>query len=60
MKHWETHLYTYAVALTRGDKIKPENLVVYRSKALRHGHTEEECRSVEQNTALYIEKGIAK
>jgi hypothetical protein len=33
--HWQTHLYTYAVALTQGDKIKPENLEGTRAKAVK-------------------------
>jgi len=35
MNHWETHLYTYAVALTQGDKIRPENLAGTRAKAIK-------------------------
>lgn len=58
MNHWETHLYGFAVALTQGAKIKPENLQGMRDKALRHGHTEAECLFVEQNAQLYIAKGI--
>lgn len=58
MNHWETHLYTYAVALTQGYKIKPENLAGMRAKAINHGHTEAECVFVEHNTHLYIAKGI--
>ena len=58
MNHWETHLYTFAVALTQGEKIKPENLQGVRDKAIRHGHTEAECVFVEQNAQLYIAKGI--
>ena len=59
MNHWETHLYGFAVALTQGEKIKPENLQGMRDKAIRHGHTELECLFVEQNTQLYIAKGIS-
>lgn len=33
--HWDTHLYTYAVALTQGDKIRPENLEGMRGKAVK-------------------------
>lgn len=56
-KHWETHLYTYAVALTHGAKIAPENLAGMRAKAVAHGHTEGECQLVEKNTELYIRTG---
>lgn len=58
MNHWETHLYTYAVALTQGDRIKPENLAGMRAKAIKHGHTEADCAFVESNTRLYIAKGV--
>ena len=60
MNHWETHLYTYAVMLTQGDKIRPENLAGVRKKALRFGHTERECCAVERNAQRYISTGIAK
>lgn len=56
-KHWETHLYTYAVALQQGDKIRPENLAGMRSKALAHGHTEGECQSVAVDPVHYIRTG---
>lgn len=56
-KHWETHLYTYAVALTQGDKIRPENLSGMRDKAIRHGHTEGECQRVEADPAYWIRTG---
>lgn len=58
MNHWETHLYGFAVALTQGEKIKPENLQGMRDKAIKHGHTEEECIFVEGNAPLYIAKGV--
>lgn len=58
MNHWETHLYTFAVALTQGDKIKPENLEGMRRKAIRHGHSAAECTYVERNAQLYIATGI--
>ena len=57
-KHWETHLYTYAVALTQGQHIKPENLAGMRRKAIKNGHSETECLFVQENTTLYISKGI--
>jgi hypothetical protein len=57
MNHWETHLYTFAVAFTQGDKIKPENLQGVRRKAIKHGHTEAECLRVEQNPQHYITTG---
>lgn len=56
-RHWETHLYTYAVAYQQGDKIKPENLAGMRRKALLHGHTEGQCLRVEQDPGLYIRTG---
>ena len=59
MNHWETHLYGFAVALTQGKKIKPENLQGMRDKAIKHGHTEEECVFVEGNAQLYIAKGVS-
>lgn len=59
MNHWETHLYSFAVALTQGKKIKPENLQGMRDKAIKHGHTEEECVFVEGNAQLYIAKGVS-
>lgn len=33
--HWETHLYTYAVALTQGIKIRPDNLAGIKAKAVK-------------------------
>lgn len=57
MKHWQTHLYTYAVMLTQGDAIKPENLAGVRAKALRHGHTPLEVVSVELDPQAYIRTG---
>jgi len=56
-KHWETHLYTYAVMLTQGDAIKPENLAGVRAKAARHGHTEGELLLVEADPLKYIKTG---
>lgn len=58
MKHWETHLYTYAVALTQGDKVKRENLEGMRLKAIKHGHSEAECRAVCYNPQAYISTGV--
>ncbi len=58
MYHWETHLYTYAVAVTQGAKIRPENLEGMRRKALNHGHTEGECIAVAANPSPYIRSGI--
>lgn len=55
--YWETHLYTYAVVLTQGDNIKPENLAGMRRKAINNGHTEAECIFVQENTKLYITNG---
>lgn len=55
--YWETHLYTYAVALTQGPKIKPENLAGMRSKALRNGHTEGQCLCVEKDPKHFIQTG---
>jgi hypothetical protein len=57
MNHWETHLYTYAVALQQGTKIRLVNLEGMRAKAIRFGHTEGECQFVEQHTQLYISTG---
>lgn len=34
-RHWETHLYTYAVALTQGTAIRPENLEGMKKKAVK-------------------------
>jgi|GEM_PF-6030467 len=58
MNHWETHLYSYAVALTQGDKIKPKNLAALKKKAINHGHSEQECRLVETHTNHYIANGL--
>ena len=33
-RHWETHLYTYAVALSQGAAILPVNLAGMRAKAI--------------------------
>lgn len=55
--HWETHLYTYAVAYRQREKITPENLAGTRAKAIQHGHTEGECLCVEADPAIYIRTG---
>lgn len=34
-QYWETHLYTYAVALTQGLAIRSENLKGIRAKAIK-------------------------
>jgi hypothetical protein len=57
MKHYETHLYTFAVCLTQGAKITPKNLQGIRAKAIHHGHTEGECQCVERNPQKYISTG---
>lgn len=57
--HWETHLYTYAVCLTQGEKIRPENLAGIRAKAIRYGHTEDECQIVEADPMSFIKDGFA-
>ena len=44
--YWQTHLYTYAVSLSLGDLIRPENLAGQRAKAARH-HTAAEIEGVE-------------
>jgi hypothetical protein len=56
-RHWETHLYTYAVALTQGDRITPDNLAGMRRKAIAHGHTDRDCQSVETNSSTFIKTG---
>ena len=56
-RHWETHLYTFAVALTQGEKIKPENLAGMRRKAIKGGHTEGECQLVEANPLHFVRTG---
>lgn len=56
-KHFETHLYTFAVALTQGHAILPANLAGMRAKALMHGHTEAECSGIEANPQAYITDG---
>lgn len=56
--HWETHLYTYAVCLTQGPKIKPENLAGIRAKAILRGHTEGECQLVEADPMEYVRDGF--
>lgn len=57
--HWETHLYTFAVALTQGEKIRPENLAGMRRKAINFGHTEGECQLVEADPMAFIKDGFA-
>lgn len=57
LRHWETHLYTFAVALTQGPRIKPDNLAGMRAKAIAKGHTEGECLCVERDPAHYIRTG---
>lgn len=57
MKHYETHLYTYAIALTQGSAIRPDNLAGMRAKAIAKGHTEGECLCVERNPSHYIRTG---
>lgn len=56
-RHWETRIYTYAVMLTQGDKIKPENLSGVRRKALNRGHTEGELLCIENDPARFIRTG---
>lgn len=56
-RHWQTMLYTYAVALTQGTAIRPENLTGMRAKTLRMGHTEGEILCVEKNPAHYVSTG---
>lgn len=55
-KHWETHLYTYAVALTQGSSILPENLAGMRRKAVKH-HSEGAALCVERDPAYFIRTG---
>lgn len=59
MKHWESHLYTYAVALTQGAAITPENLTGMKNRAKSNGHTEEECRAVEAEPQKFIQDGYS-
>jgi len=56
-KHWETHLYTYAVALIVGAAIKPDNLRGMKRKALRHGHTPGEVSAMEADPLTYVQTG---
>ncbi|MFY0633666.1 MAG: hypothetical protein JXQ91_07635 [Vannielia sp.] len=58
-QHWETHLYTFAVMLTQGDRIKPENLAGVRAKAKMRGHTEGDCQLVERDPQAFIRDGFA-
>ena len=57
LNYWETHLYTFAVAVSQGDNIKPENLAGMRRKAINNGHSEADCQFVVDNNKLYISKG---
>lgn len=57
MNHFETHLYTYAIALSQGNKITPENLQGMREKAIWNGHSEDNCRFVEVHNQAYIKDG---
>lgn len=59
-RHYETHLYTYAVALTQGARIAPENLAGMRAKAILNGHTEGECLCVAKDAGHYIRTGNFK
>ncbi|MCZ4270391.1 hypothetical protein O4H48_21115 [Rhodobacteraceae bacterium G21628-S1] len=56
-EHWETHLYTYAVALVVKENIQPENLAGMRAKAIKQGHTEGECQIVELDSEHYVRTG---
>lgn len=53
-RHWETHLYTFAVAYSQRLRITPENLAGMRAKAIRHGHPEWQCAAVEANPSQFI------
>ena len=55
--HAETHLYTFAVALTQFDAIKPSNLEGVRLKALAHGFTEGDILAVNIDPQTYIKTG---
>lgn len=61
MRHWETHLYTYAyfVANHRGE-IKDCNRTKMRAKCISKGHTEGECMLVEKNPQEYINNGFKR
>jgi len=54
LRHWETHLYTYAVSYANRARIVPENLAKIRKKAINHGHTEAQCLAVETDTSRFI------
>jgi len=56
-RHWETHLYSFAVALACGEAISAENLLGVRAKAILRGHTEGECMCVEKDPHHYIRTG---
>ena len=53
MKHWETHLYSYAYAVLQSQ----DNAAAMRAKAIRHGHTEGECLCVARDPQHYITNG---
>lgn len=55
--HWETHLYTYAVALIMGASILPHNLQGMKRKAIRNGHTKAEVKAVEADPLAYVQTG---
>lgn len=57
-RHYESHLYSYAVALTQGDRIAPDNLKKLRAKAARHHFTEGDLQAVEADPELYIQTGL--
>ena len=53
-KHYETHLYGFAVAFLQ----KQKNADAMREKAIKNGHTEGECQMVEKNPKEYIKNGF--
>lgn len=56
-RHWQTHLYSYAVALLQGPRIAPDNLAGMRAKAISNGHTEGECLCVEKDPQAFVRTG---
>ena len=58
-RHYETHLYTYAVALTQGAAIRPENIIGIRAKAVKH-HSEGAALCVEIDPLYFIKTGDYK
>ena len=59
MKHYETHLYTYAYFCANHRKsITPENKSKMRDKCLANKHTEGELMMVENNPQEYINNGF--